>query len=182
MKLVVGLGNPGEKYAYTRHNVGFRILDALNLDFVHEKKFSSMVAREGEVLYTKPDTFMNNSGQAVRALVDYYKISPNDVVVVYDDKDIPFGTVRLRSIGSAGGHNGMRSIIGHLGTNDFARVRIGVNAESPITDTADFVLARFSAAEEKLLPKIVDASVEILRGVQNGEPLAHRDVVIEGEN
>jgi PTH1 family peptidyl-tRNA hydrolase len=177
MKLIVGLGNPGEKYERTRHNVGFRVLDALGLNFSHEKKFNADVAKDGDVLYCKPLTFMNNSGQAVRALVDYYKIDPADVTVVYDDKDLQFGTIRLRSVGSAGGHNGVRSIIGNLGTNEFGRVRVGVAAKSPIDNTADFVLARFTPDEEDRLPQIIDASVTILREIQNGGPLTHRDVL-----
>lgn len=178
MKLVVGLGNPGEKYDHTRHNVGFRVLDALDVDFSFEKKFNAEVARDGDVLFVKPQTFMNNSGEAVRALADYYKIDAADVTVVYDDKDMPFGTVRLRSSGSAGGHNGVRSLIQHLGTTAFARVRIGVAADSPIEDTADFVLARFTAEEESALPKVVDTSIVSIRHVlaDGIDDTTHRDL------
>lgn len=178
MKLLVGLGNPGKEYERTRHNVGFRVLDALGVDFSFEKKFNAEVARDDDVLYCKPMTFMNNSGQAVRAIVDYFNIDPGDVVVVYDDKDLPFGTVRLRSVGSAGGHNGMRSIIGNLGTNSFARVRIGVAPEHPIADTAKYVLGRFSADEEEHLADVLHVcQTAIADIVTNGiDNTTHRDI------
>lgn len=174
MKLVVGLGNPGKKYEKTRHNVGWRVLDALDLNFLLEKKFNSELAEvkrgSEKVLYCKPQTFMNNSGHAVRMIADYYTVDRANIIVVYDDKDLPFGTVRLRSEGSAGGHNGVQSIIEHLGEQegvDFARVRIGVAPEDEgqrtrMDDTSKYVLSTFTADEEKNLPLIIEIATHAI--------------------
>lgn len=167
MKIIVGLGNPGKKYERTRHNIGWRVIDELarraGVEFRAEKKMNAEIARIGSgdemIVLCKPLVYMNLSGESARPLMDYYKLSAQDVIAVYDDKDILFGTVRLRSGGSAAGHNGVKSLIQHLGGEDFPRVRIGVaDPQSPIADTADFVLARFNVEEEKLLPHIVTAA------------------------
>ncbi|MCX4314324.1 MAG: aminoacyl-tRNA hydrolase, partial [Clostridia bacterium] len=135
MKLVVGLGNPGNEYKDTYHNVGFIALDRLASrlvapDFAFDKKsdslLSDVVVCGEKVLLCKPQTFMNLSGDAVSRLSRYYKIAPRDILVMYDDIDIAIGTVRARESGSAGTHNGMRDIVGKLGSTDFARVRIGI--------------------------------------------------------
>lgn len=149
MKLVVGLGNPGKQYERTRHNVGFRVIDAMS--------------KPVDVIYLKPPTFMNNSGAAVQAALRYYKIGLPDVLVVFDDKDLPLGTIRFRTKGSSGGHNGVQSIIDHLGSNQFARLKVGIAPTDPagvISDTTDYVLAKFSKAEEKQLPEIIERVVE----------------------
>src|SRR3989339_928868 len=172
MKLLVGLGNPGKEYEKTRHNMGGRVLDALKLDFHLEKKFQAEIyvktgrdlsPTDKPFILCKPQTFMNNSGMAVRAVADYYKISPSDIIVIHDDKDLPLGTIRLRKKGSSGGHNGVQSIIDHLGTSSFTRLKIGVaNELTEKNDTTQFVLDKFSKAEEKLLPKIILGAIEKL--------------------
>lgn len=188
MKIVIGLGNPGDKYAATRHNIGWRVLDMLASRyegaFRFEKKFNAEVATvilgEEKVLLVKPQTFMNNSGESARAVIDFYKVTASDCVVVYDDNDIAYGTVRLRSAGSAAGHNGVKSLIQHMGTDEFARVRVGVaDPESPIKDTAEFILARFTAEEEKHMEDVLVAGVRgVLDIVQNGiDPQSHADIV-----
>lgn len=156
IKLVVGLGNPGRKYSRTRHNVGWRVVEALvetlEGSFSYVKECENDLAHVGDVVVIKPQTFMNESGRAVRAAMDYYKIAVADVLVVHDDKDLPFGTIRLRFGGSSAGHNGVRSVIEHLG-EEFSRVRVGVaNAEmAQFADAADFVLGRFTKEEEQRL-------------------------------
>lgn len=159
MKLVVGLGNPGKEYDHTRHNVGFRILDALCSDWVTMPKCSSLICKTEDIIYAKPQTFMNLSGKAVQELIQFYKIEMADMLVVYDDKDLPFGKLRLRTEGSSAGHNGMNSIIGMLGTQEFSRLRIGVAPADPevsMHDTADYVLANFTAEEETNVQPIID--------------------------
>ncbi|MDP3970159.1 MAG: aminoacyl-tRNA hydrolase [bacterium] len=158
MKLIIGLGNPGEKHAKTRHNIGFRVLDSICDDYSLMAKCSALICKQEDVLYAKPQTFMNLSGVAVIALIQYYKIDLADILVVYDDKDIKFGDVRFREQGSSAGHNGMNSIIGVLGTNEFSRVRIGVaptDEEAVIHNTADYVLSNFSKDEEAVLSDII---------------------------
>jgi len=167
MKLVVGLGNPGKEYEHTRHNVGFMVVDALAGDasWKYEKKWNAEVARVGDAVYYKPQTFMNDSGIAVRAMMDFYKIAAQDVVAVYDDKDLPFGIVRLRSNGSSAGHNGVKSLIAYIGGMDFARVRVGIASDAMHGDTADYVLARFSKDQSAVLPKVIAAACDGVRKI-----------------
>lgn len=151
MKLIVGLGNPGLKYRKTRHNVGFMFNDdlvkSLKVKFSLNKQLKSMIAEatvEGEkVIIIEPQTYMNLSGEAVEAVMNYYKIDVSDVLVIYDDLDLPVGKVRIRPNGSSGGHNGMKNIIEHLKTSDIKRVRIGIGS-SDENGTIDYVLGRFS--------------------------------------
>ena len=158
MKLIVGLGNPGTKYAGTRHNVGFSVIvglaDKYNIE-LSEKKHKAIYGRgmiEGEkVILAMPQTFMNLSGESVRELVDYYKCDPSDVIVAYDDIDLAVGKLRIREKGSAGGHNGMKNIISHLGTQEFVRVRVGIGKKPDRMDLAYYVLSRFGKDE---LPEI----------------------------
>lgn len=154
MILIAGLGNPDLKYAATRHNVGFEAVACL-LEAYHikgeKKKFHALLA-QGDIegipcLFCRPQTYMNNSGVAVREIMDFYKISVSDLIVIYDDISIPLGALRLRGGGSAGGHNGMKSIIAHVGSQDFPRVRIGVGEKPPGWDLADYVLSNFSKDE-----------------------------------
>lgn len=185
--LIVGLGNPGDTYTHTRHNIGFRVLDAVaqheNVAFSYEKKHGALVAQLPAAFFVQPQTFMNNSGQAVRSLAEYYNIPPSHIVVVFDDKDIPFGVIRVRSTGSSGGHNGVQSIIQHLGTQDFTRIRIGVqNQYMEGKDTAQFVLDPFSSDEETMLPKILEKSSQLLEQLLSGEaPLSHQDITVDIE-
>lgn len=166
MKLLIGLGNPGPKYSKTRHNVGFAALDhfagTLDETFAHKKNLEAEIIKTGEVVLAKPQTFMNNSGVAVQKIADYFKIAPEGICVLYDDIDLPFGDIRTRTEGSAGTHNGMRSIVQHLGT-EFPRIRIGISSEDqgriPIED---FVLQNFSESEQKTLEEKILPHVSIL--------------------
>lgn len=165
MKLIIGLGNPGKEYAKTRHNVGFMVIDALaknlGVDFKLNKKFQAEIAviKNGkeEIVLAKPQTFMNLSGISTRAILDFYKIKPENIVVIHDDKDILFGQVKYQTDRSAAGHNGIKSLIKHLGTQDFARIRIGVAWEDKekMGDTAEFVLRNFTKTEIESLDGIV---------------------------
>ncbi len=154
MKLIVGLGNPTSQYEGTRHNVGFEVLDQLSeqynipLDTAKHKGFYGKGRIEGQgVVLLKPMTFMNLSGESVVQVANYYKILPEDVIVIYDDINLDVGRLRIREKGSAGGHNGMKNIISHLGTDAFPRIRVGVGMKPPKMDLADYVLSRFSEEE-----------------------------------
>jgi peptidyl-tRNA hydrolase, PTH1 family len=167
MKLIVGLGNPGRQYEETRHNVGFKVIDELS-DQLHipldKAKFNGVFGQgmvNGEkVLLLKPLTYMNLSGESIRPLMDYYDILVEDILVVYDELDIPVGKIRLREKGSAGGHNGMKSIIQHLGTQEFKRIRIGINRPTNGMKIADYVLGRFPAEELQDIKDAIQKSAE----------------------
>ena len=165
--IVVGLGNPGKDYAFTRHNAGFLALDYMSDILkvkINRSKYKALVAEaviEGKrVLLMQPQTYMNNSGEAVSEAARFYKIKPENIIVVFDDISLPVGKMRIRKSGSAGGHNGIKSIIEHLGSQDFPRVKIGVGAKPhKEMDLADWVLSRFPAEEQKVLfEKLGDAS------------------------
>jgi PTH1 family peptidyl-tRNA hydrolase len=154
VKLIIGLGNPGRQYAQTRHNVGFIAVDELahrhHISFDKEKfkgLFGTGVINSEKVILLKPLTYMNLSGEAVRPLMDYYNIGIEDIVVIYDDLDLPVGKIRLRTKGSAGGHNGVKSMIQHTGTQEFKRVRIGVDRPHNGMKVPDYVLGKFSPEE-----------------------------------
>lgn len=168
--IIVGLGNIGKEYECTHHNIGFMVLDevakANNLEFKLEKKHQAFVAEyiyKGEKhLLVKPTTYMNNSGISVRSIIDYYKKTNEDVLIIYDDLDLPLGQIRIRKNGSAGGHNGIKSIIAHLNTQEFSRVRIGIKKEKEM-DTINYVLSKFSKKELdvlnptlELMPRMID--------------------------
>ena len=155
MKLVAGLGNPGAKYRGTRHNVGFEVIDLLvgrhklDLDAAPADALQARWRRpDDDVLLAKPLTFMNVSGQAVQALSHFYKVALADVLIVCDDVNLPLGRLRIRTSGSEGGHNGLRSIAAHFGTIDYARLRVGVGRGDFERDLADHVLARFEPDEQ----------------------------------
>lgn len=167
MHLIVGLGNPGKKYELTRHNAGFLAIDILASKLgvkVNKIKFGSLIGEAGvcsaspalqgadrKVILMKPQTFMNLSGEAVRSAVEYYKISPENVIVIYDDIDISVGAIRVRAKGSAGTHNGMRNILYQLETENFPRVRIGIGGDKHGAELYEYVLSKFAKREEKLL-------------------------------
>lgn len=161
MLLVVGLGNPGREYASHRHNVGFMAVDAL-ADEVRadpfREKFSGQVARaeiaREQAILLKPMTFMNGSGRSAQPAMAFYKVEPAQLVVIHDELDLPFGTVRLKLGGGHAGHNGLRSIMAHLGTGDFGRIRIGIGRPPPTFsgEVADYVLSSFDAIERAALP------------------------------
>ena len=170
MKMIAGLGNPGAEYARTKHNVGFMLVDALaerlNAPAWKEDFFSSVteVRIGGEkVFLVKPLTYMNNSGEAIGPMLSYYKMTADDLTVVHDDMDIPAGTVRIRKKGSSGGHNGIKSIIAHVGGEDFARVRIGVGRPPAGWTVINHVLAPFAAED---VPKIREAISYLLPAVE----------------
>ncbi|MEZ4321103.1 MAG: aminoacyl-tRNA hydrolase [Myxococcota bacterium] len=167
MQLVVGLGNPGGRYARTRHNVGFMVVDRVARRWgasVERKQFKALVdsARVGSqsVVLCKPQTYMNLSGEAVVSLRGYYKVEPEDVLVVHDDVDLPLGDVRLKKGGGHGGHNGLRDLQGRLGTAGFGRVRVGVSRPPAGWDTADYVLADFRDDEQVLLEDSLDLAAD----------------------
>lgn len=146
MKLIAGLGNIGDKYCFTRHNAGFMVLDkwalAEGFSFKEDKKLKSFIAKKGDIIFVKPTTFMNLSGEAVRAVMDYYKIDVKDVLIIYDDISLDLGKIRFRANGSDGGHNGIKSIIQHIGTKNFDRLKIGIGPQ-PNIPSENFVLANF---------------------------------------
>ncbi len=171
IKLVVGLGNPGERYERTRHNVGFRVVEHLAGDesWKDFKQGPGRFARRGSLLLAEPLTYMNDSGRFVQPFAAFYKIEPAELLVVYDDIALPFGKLRLRPDGSAGGHNGMKSLIGTLGTDKFPRLRFGVGPQPAGVDSAAWVLQRFASAEEKALPELVEeAGAAALTAVEDG--------------
>lgn len=179
MKVIVGLGNPGKDYDKTRHNIGFMVIDELvdSLKVSGPKiKFKAVYGEanvDGEkILLVKPQTFMNNSGEAVRDILNFYKVKPEDLIIIYDDIDIDFSSVRIRKKGSAGSHNGMKSIIYHIETDDFPRIRIGVGKKHENQDLANFVLSRFSNEETEdiniAIKKAAEAVLSIVKdGVDN---------------
>lgn len=162
MKLIVGLGNPDKKYENTRHNVGFMCLDKYlkirDIDLKFKEKFNSLYLEtniNGEkVIFVKPLTYMNNSGEAVRKFRDFYKIDSNDILVISDDLDLDLGKFRLRYNGSSGGHNGLKSIINYLNTDEFKRLRIGIGKNT--NDIVDYVLSKFTKDEFDILDKLFD--------------------------
>jgi PTH1 family peptidyl-tRNA hydrolase len=184
ISLIVGLGNPGAEYESTRHNIGFMAIDNLASSWAvsvgKEKRFygifgegrlPSRLPIVGKIRMLKPITYMNLSGQSVRACVDWFKLNPENILVIYDDMDLPLGKLRLRPSGSAGGHNGMKSIISHLGTQNFPRLRLGIGRGGKLTDdvnsnnsviskanqnVTNHVLGGFSRSETKILPEIFD--------------------------
>ncbi|MNN04825.1 Peptidyl-tRNA hydrolase [compost metagenome] len=168
--MVVGLGNPGAKYEKTRHNIGFMALDELARRHGISIKQSKCKALVGEgilpggnkVALIKPMTYMNLSGEAVRAFMDYYKVSLEDMIVVYDDLDTEIGRNRLRYQGSAGGHNGIKSIIQHTGTQSFNRIRMGISRPEPGFAVVDYVLSNFAKKEAPLLQQSIDAACDAI--------------------
>jgi len=158
MFIIVGLGNPTKEYQATRHNIGWDAITRLSDDFnipLNSKKHKAICGSgiiEGEkVLLAQPQTYMNLSGECVRELVDYYKITLDQLIVIYDDINLEPGQLRIRKKGSAGGQKGMKSIIEHLGTDEFARIRIGIGDKPPGWDLADYVLSRFTAEEQPVI-------------------------------
>ncbi|MCI5596766.1 MAG: aminoacyl-tRNA hydrolase [Lachnospiraceae bacterium] len=163
MKLIVGLGNPTKEYENTRHNIGFMAIDALSeeyhipVDSLRHKALIGKGAIEGQkVILAKPVTYMNLSGEAVRAISDYYKIPPEDIIIIFDDTTLDVGRMRIRKKGSAGGHNGIKSIIVHLGTMEFPRIKIGIGAKREGQDLADYVLSRFPKEEKEALGQVLE--------------------------
>ena len=170
--LIVGLGNPGPKYEATRHNIGFQIVNELaavaDMQF-DEQRNKSVVARgriaDHSVALMKPLTFMNNSGEAVGALARFYKIPPEQILVIYDDLDLPTATLRLRPKGGSGGHKGMKSIIQHLGSQDFPRIRIGIDRPPGVMPVQAYVLRKFNKDELAAMHQTIDDAIAAIQTI-----------------
>lgn len=170
MFFIIGLGNPGLKFDTTRHNVGFEVVERLAYNHnikIDRKKHKAYVGQGiiggHKVILVKPQTYMNLSGESVRDILDFYKEDESSIIVVYDDTSLDIGDIRIRLKGSAGGHNGIKNIIQHLGTQTFTRVKVGVGAKPPGWDLADYVLSRF---DQKEIPIIVDAIAESAKAIE----------------
>jgi PTH1 family peptidyl-tRNA hydrolase len=168
--LIIGLGNPGQRYKETRHNAGFMVVDRLVRECeagVKKSRFSADLAsadfKGHSLLLAKPQTYMNLSGIAAARLVHYFKIDHSKLLVILDDIHLPLGKIRLRAQGSAGGHNGLDSIIDHLATQDFARLRLGIHTERKKDDLADYVLSRFGEEERAVLDDMVQRAAEAVK-------------------
>jgi len=177
MKLVVGLGNPGKEYENTRHNAGFALIDKFGKsqdfpEFELNKKFNARISKGSvdgqDFLLAKPQTFMNLSGETVRAMLDFYKLTPDDILVVHDDIDLPLGKYRIATDSSSAGHNGVQNIIDKLGTQKFKRIRIGIGETKEgilvcRIDAHDFVLQKFSKEESEIIEKISEEILEEIK-------------------
>lgn len=166
MLLIIGLGNPDKEYDKTRHNCGFMVIDALQKRLpleCNQNKFQGLYGKtkyQGQdIILLKPQTYMNNSGQSVQQFMNFFKIKIDDILVIYDDLDMPVGKLRLRTSGSAGGHNGIKSIISHVGSQDFKRIRVGIDRH-PYQKVVDYVLSKFSKEEIPLIEEGIDQAVD----------------------
>ncbi len=174
IKLVIGLGNPGEKYETTRHNIGFMVIDRVVMSFKSVKKEEECLSHifkvrmfGRQVIFAKPQTFMNNSGLAVINLLEEYEITSDEMLVIYDDLDLPLGVTRLRMNGSSGGHKGVESVIREIKTENFARLRVGIGRPKEKGDVITYVLSPFTEEEEIILKKVLDKAKEcVLRSIE----------------
>jgi len=181
--IIAGLGNPGIKYKDTRHNVGFLVIDALSEKYsinVMQLKHKAIVgsgAIDGtRVLLVKPQTYMNNSGESIRDIVEWYKVPLEHIILIYDDVDLPTGKLRIRPKGSSGTHNGMKSVIYHLQSDNFPRIRVGIGSTPEGWDIADYVLGRFSEEEKKLIFEgVVKAAEAVKVIITSGTDIAMRE-------
>ena len=165
MKLIVGFGNPEEKYNFTRHNFGFLTLDFYakikKLEWQKKEKFNAIWLKYGDTILIKPQTYYNEVGRSVQAFSHFYKISPEDILIICDDFNLEFGKIRFRAHGSAGGNNGLKSVIAEIGTADFPRLRLGTGSSlRKKTGDTDFVLGKFTASEKEKLPDILREACE----------------------
>ncbi len=172
MYIIIGLGNPTREYEATRHNIGFDIITRISddyhipLDFKKHKAICGKGFIEGEkVVLAKPQTYMNLSGESVRELVDFYKVTPQEIIVIYDDISLEVGQLRLRKQGSAGGHNGIKSILNHLGTQEFPRIKVGVGDKPKGWDLADYVLSRFSEDDQPIIRDSMKKASEAVKTI-----------------
>lgn len=177
MFIIAGLGNPGKDYKNTRHNIGFDVIDVIaqkhNISVI-EKKHKAIIGKgviDGyKVILVKPQTYMNLSGESLRDIIDYYKVDPTeDMIVISDDISLNPGNIRIRKKGSAGGHNGLKSIIQHLGTDQFMRVKMGVGEKPKGYDLADYVLGHFTADERKIMDEAAKSAEEAIRLMMQGD-------------
>lgn len=169
MHLIVGLGNIGDKYELTRHNVGFLVIDemtkSLTTSNINNSNFHSTLLKSGYNLFSKPTTYMNNSGLAVHAIMEYYKIDLEDIIVIHDDLDLPFGSVKFKVGGGHGGHNGLRSLDSHIG-KEYIRVRIGIGKPKDKSDVANYVLSNFSKEELNKLQDIIAHTIKAIEALK----------------
>ena len=170
MFLIVGLGNPGKEYEDTRHNIGFKVVDNIAKEYnieINRQKFKGTYGEgfiDGEkVMLLKPTTYMNLSGESIREVVDFYNLDNNDILVIYDDISLEVGTLRIREKGSAGGHNGIKSIISHLGSDIFSRIKVGVG--QPNGDLIKYVLGKFTKEEVAVLSESIDVATKATREI-----------------
>lgn len=170
-QIIIGLGNPEKKYDHTRHNIGFELVDYLASHWLFSwqknTKFKAlftegMALNHQKIKLVKPLTYMNKSGESVRAILDWYKLPMESILVVYDDMDLPIGKIRMRLSGSAGGHNGIKSIISHLGGQNFPRLRIGIGKSEPQKGSISHVLGKFSPDEKELMSKVLKFTEEVI--------------------
>ncbi len=170
MNLIIGLGNIGEKYQFTRHNVGFLVIDKMTKNLstsnINKTNFKADVLKSGYNLFVKPKTYMNLSGEAVVAIKDYYKIDMENIIVIHDDLDLPFGTVKFKIGGGHGGHNGLRSIDSHIG-KDYIRVRIGIGKPNDKKDVSNYVLSNFSKEELNKLEDIISHTILAIEALKS---------------
>jgi len=168
VKLIVGLGNPGAEYTITRHNIGFLVLEEFarvnNIKFKTSKRFNALIGEcpigKEKAFLAMPQAFMNLSGHSVRPILNWLKIGSHDMFVIMDDIALPFGAIRIRPKGSSGGHNGLNSIIDSISTQEFPRMRIGILGRKKIKDLSGYVLGKFTKAEQKNLPEILDSAAQ----------------------
>lgn len=172
MHLIVGLGNIGDKYQLTRHNIGFMVIDEITKNLstsnINNPNFQSTLLKSGYNLFAKPTTYMNNSGVAVRVIKEYYKIDLENIIVIHDDLDLPFGTVKFKIGGGHGGHNGLRSLDAHI-TKEYIRVRIGIGKPLDKSDVANYVLSNFSKEEMNKLQDIMPHIIEAIEALKSEE-------------
>ncbi len=169
MYLIAGLGNPGDKYTKTRHNVGFMIIDEIIRNLqptnINNPNFKSIVKKHSTNIYAKPQTYMNLSGESILNIVEYYNIENKNIIIVHDDLDLPFGTVKFKIDGGHGGHNGLKSIDSHIG-KDYIRVRVGIGKPEDKKDIADFVLSNFSLSEFDKLQGIINHCIKAIDALE----------------
>ncbi|MEE2903645.1 MAG: aminoacyl-tRNA hydrolase [Myxococcota bacterium] len=183
MKLIVGLGNPGGEYDETRHNVGFQVIDELKRQFSHavfDKKFKGLVTRArigGEdAILLKPMTYMNLSGESVGPAAGFYKIPPEDIIVVHDELDIEPGRIKLKKGGGHGGHNGLKSLVKHLPNANFTRVRLGIGRPPPRWETANYVLGKFTKQEQPIIEEVIRSATKAVEVIlEEGLPSAMKE-------
>ena len=172
IRLVAGLGNPGAEYDGTRHNIGFAVVDRLasewNLKWQHEKRWRALWAKSDKAILVKPASYMNRSGEPLQAIGQFYKIAPEEILVVLDDMALPLGRLRLRPDGGTAGHNGLESIIVQFGTEEIPRLRIGIGS-APVEGATDYVLGRFFEEERAVVDKTIDRAAEAVKcAIDNG--------------
>lgn len=169
MHLIVGLGNIGQKYQFTRHNVGFLVIDAITKNLqtsnINNPNFQSTLLKSGYDLFAKPSTLMNNSGVAIFSIKEYYKISLENIIVIHDDLDLPYGTVKFKIGGGNGGHNGLKSLDSHIG-KDYIRVRIGIGKPANKDDVSNYVLSNFSKEELNKLEDIIKHTIKAIEALK----------------